>query len=131
MGEENKPTARSEGERSVAVEPEVAATPLVDIIERPDAFVVLADMPGVERDGLEVVFEKGVLTIRGKARSEEQPGMDLLSSEYQTGTYYRAFTAGRGLDADRVEATFNDGVLRLVIPKSEQFRPRRIEVKGE
>ena len=104
--------------------------PQVDIIEKPDAVVILADIPGVTKDRVEVVLERGVLTIRADATGGDQEGMSLDLAEYEAGDFYRSFTVGRGLDATNVEGAVKDGVLRLVIPKSAQYKPRRIEVRG-
>ena len=106
-------------------------SPQVDIIEKADSIVVLADMPGVSKDGVEVMIENGALTIDGRVESTAESGLTVDRQEYEAGSFHRCFSVGEGLDADAVEATAKDGVLRLVIPKSARYRPRRIQVKGE
>jgi len=106
-------------------------TPQVDIIEKPDSFVVLADLPGVTQDDLEVTLEKGVLTIQASAKAEEAEGLRADYAEYEVGDFYRSFALGRGLNAEGVEARLKDGVLRLVIPKSEEYKARRIEIAAD
>jgi len=106
-------------------------TPQVDIVETPDALVVYADMPGVARDDVDVMLEKGVLSIAGEAGRADEAGMEGVVREYDVGHFYRSFTVAQGLDAESVEGTIKDGVLRLEIPKSERYKPRRIEIKGE
>ena len=106
-------------------------SPRVDVIEKPDCMVLLADMPGVSKDSVSVVLEKGVLTIEGEIAMPEEPGMMMGRQEYEVGRFHRAFEVGQGLDPAGVEAKMKDGVLRLVIPKSELLRPRKIEVAGE
>jgi len=106
-------------------------SPQVDIIEKADSIVVLADMPGVSKDGVEVMIEEGVLTIDSRVESTAESGLTLDRQEYEAGSFHRCFSVGEGLDAEAVEATMKDGVLRLVIPKSARYRPRRIQVKGE
>lgn len=121
---------------SEAVVPERVETgplfaPQVDVIERADSMVILADMPGVPREKVEVVLENGVLTINGEVERAEDPGTHLHAREYDVGNFHRCFTVGEGLDAAAVEATMQDGVLRLVIPKAKTHQARRIEVKGQ
>jgi len=106
-------------------------TPQVDIIEKEDAILILADMPGVAKDSVDVVLEEGVLSINGKVRSDALEGMRLRSREYEMGNFHRCFSVGEGLDPDGVEAAMKDGVLRLSIPKAERYQPRRIEIKGQ
>ncbi len=117
-------------------EPGAAPTflPAVDIIETPEALVVLADMPGVTKDRADALFEQGVLTITGEVAPVGEPGagsagLKLELEEYQTGSFRRAFEVWHGLDVSDVQATVKDGVLRLVIPKTAQVKPRRIEIK--
>ena len=95
------------------------------------SWLVLADMPGVSRDDVSVVLEKGVQTMDGEVGSEEEGGLTLHIQEYEVGHYHRAFDVGEGLDPSGVEASMKDGVLRLVIPKREDLKPRRIESKGQ
>ncbi len=106
--------------------------PRVDVVERPESLVVLADMPGVSRDDVSVVLEKGVLTMDGEVCPEEEGGgLTLHTQEYEVGHFHRAFEVGEGLDPSGVEASMKDGVLRLVIPKREDLKPHRIEIKGQ
>ena len=105
--------------------------PQVDIIERADSMVILADMPGVSKDKVDVVLENGVLTIEGEVEHTEQPGTHVQAREYDVGNFHRCFTVGEGLDPGGVEATMKDGVLRLVIPKAREHQAQRIEIKGQ
>ena len=106
-------------------------TPQVDIIEKKDAILILADMPGVAKDSVDVVLEEGVLSINGKVQSDGPEGMALRSREYEVGNFHRCFSVGEGLNPDGVEAGMKDGVLRLSVPKAERYQPRRIEIKGQ
>jgi HSP20 family molecular chaperone IbpA len=103
--------------------------PRVDIYETDTEYVLLADMPGVTTDGLEVVAERGSLVIRGRAErsGEEDPDYQ----EFALADYHRAFTLTDDLDADRMAATLRDGVLRVDIPKSERVKPKKIPVRAE
>ena len=132
MAEEIK-VRESTGE---AVVPESVASgpifaPQVDIIERADSMVILADMPGVSKEKVDVVLENGVLTIEGEVEHAERPGTHVHVREYDVGNFHRCFTVGEGLDPAGVEATMKDGVLRLVIPKAREHQARRIEIKGQ
>lgn len=103
--------------------------PQVDIIEKKDSVVILADMPGVTRDNVDVVLEQGVLTIEGHVDEQERPDVDFQREEYEVGSFHRRFAVGEGLDVDNVDGTMNDGVLRLTLPKSDRYQPRKIEIK--
>jgi HSP20 family molecular chaperone IbpA len=103
-------------------------TPRVDIYETPESFVLLADMPGVAPDGLEIVAERDSLTVRGRVTPP-----DALPdySEFELGDYYRVFRLTEDLDTESASATMNDGVLRLDIRKSPRVQPRTIPVRTE
>ncbi len=105
--------------------------PQVDIVERSDALVVTADLPGVAREDVDVTLESGVLTIEATPKVEEKEGLSPSYAEYEVGKFYRSFTLGSGLDAAGIEANLKDGVLRLTVPKAEAHRPRKIEITGE
>lgn len=103
-------------------------TPRVDIYESDRTFVLIADVPGVAPDGLEIVAESGSLNIHGRVvPSHATP----LYSEYELGDYHREFMLTEDLDTDKIAATLRDGVLRLEIPKSPQVQPRKIPVRTE
>jgi len=104
--------------------------PNVDIIEREDAYVIMADMPGADEKNVEVDLERNVLTIRGRYADEAPEGYELTYREYRGGDYERQFTLGVEIDREGVEASIRDGVLRLVLPKVKEAQPRRIEVKA-
>jgi HSP20 family protein len=107
-----------------------AVLPPVDIHEDDHGITVLADLPGVSREQLGVRVDGDTLTIEASARPVGAPeNMELVYSEVQLASYRRQFTLSRELDPSRIEAVLKDGVLRLSIPKSEDARPRRIEVR--
>jgi HSP20 family protein len=116
-------TARQTPERTVR-----ATAPPVDIYETDEGFVILADMPGVGPDGLEVTAERDTLSIRGRVdRPAEEPDYQ----EYEFGEYRRTFTLTEDLEISAVTATLKDGVLRLQIPKSPRLQPKKIPVRTE
>lgn len=103
--------------------------PPVDIYEDDSGITLLADLPGVGRDRLGVRVDGDTLTIEGTADVAGPRQMELVYGEAQPAVYRREFSLSRELDASRIEAQLKDGVLRLSIPKAEEARPRRIEVR--
>jgi HSP20 family protein len=104
--------------------------PPADIYETRDNIVVVAEMPGVAPDELEITLERRVLPIRGRNAGNEHTGYQRGYNEYANGDYERVFTLSDNIDRDRIEATLKDGVLHLVLPKSETAKPRKIELKA-
>jgi len=103
-------------------------SPRVDIYEIDKAYVLLADMPGVTPDGLDVEAERDTLTIRGHVERPSTPPDD---QEFELADYQRVFTLTEDLDAANVTATLRDGVLRVEIPKSPLTQPKKIPVRTE
>lgn len=103
--------------------------PAADVYETNNSIVVMAEMPGVPPDGVEITLERRVLTIRGRRVANEHAGYQRVYSEYTDGDYERAFTLSENIDRDRIEATLKDGVLHLTLPKAEVARARKIELK--
>ena len=104
--------------------------PSVDISESEKAFTLLADIPGVDPNNIEISMEKGVLTIKGERQSEKrEESKNYRRVERQSGQFYRRFTLPDSADADKIEAKSEHGVLIVTIPKQEVAVSRRIEVK--
>jgi len=103
--------------------------PPVDIFEDDHAITLLADLPGVQRDQLHLRIDGETLVLEATARTSGPGDMQLVYGEAQYPTYRRQFTLSRELDTERVQAQLRDGVLCLTIPKSEDARPRRIQVQ--
>jgi HSP20 family molecular chaperone IbpA len=101
--------------------------PPVDIYETRDGLVVLADLPGVAKDALEVRVDNHVLTIRGHAR-HMVPG-ELTYREYELVNFFRQFELSDTVDQGRITADLQCGVLTLHLPKAEEAKPRQIEVR--
>lgn len=102
--------------------------PPVDIFENDQSFVVLADLPGVGPDGLEVITERDTLTIRGRTdRPAEEPDYQ----EFVLSDYRRTFALTEDLDVSQVSATLKDGVLRIQIAKSPRLQPKRIPITSD
>jgi HSP20 family molecular chaperone IbpA len=113
------------GERT---RPAACFQPAVDISESPEELVVVADMPGVGQDGVEIEVEGNQLTLEGHVRPKDYEGLKPLHVEYAIGDYYRRFTLGDAIDRDAIKGEMRDGVLTLHLPKAKQARVRRIPV---
>ena len=107
-----------------------AMLPRVDVLEDTTGITLLADLPGVSKERLELKVEGDTLLIEGEVGTPMPPQMQSVYAEIRVPRYRRAFTLSRELDTGRVEASMKDGVLRLRIPKQEHARPRRIEVRA-
>lgn len=105
-------------------------SPKVDIFSKDDGIVILAEMPGVDEDDLDVTLEKNVLTIQGYVSADEPEGYDLTYSEYGVGDYQRSFTLPDDIDRDNIDARISNGVLRLFLQKGSEARTRQITVKA-
>lgn len=105
--------------------------PAVDIFESEGEVTVVAEMPGVTAEGIDVTLEDDVLTIRGRKDEAELPGGRILLQEYETGNYQRRFTVAETIDQEKIKATVNNGMLRVVLPKTEPAKPKKIEVRTE
>ncbi|HEY2989014.1 MAG TPA: Hsp20/alpha crystallin family protein [Candidatus Binatia bacterium] len=102
-------------------------TPPVDIYETPDGLVVLADLPGVSKEGLDVRVENDILTIRGTS-SDGLPG-EPIYREFELANYFRQFELSEKVDQNKITAELKHGVLTLKLPKAEEAKPKKIEVK--
>ncbi len=102
-------------------------TPLANILETTDGYVLEAEMPGVSREGLEITVENGELTIHGKRLPIEKKGEELYR-ESRAWDYRRSFELDPSIDAGKISAKIEQGVLRLHLPKSESVKPRKISV---
>lgn len=111
-----------------AVREQPAVVPPVDIFENEHAITLLADLPGVSREGLNVRVDGDALVLEATATSQGPSDLELVYGEARSPVYRRQFTLSRELDAARIEAKLADGVLRLTIPKAEEAKPRRVQV---
>ena len=104
--------------------------PAVDVFEDDNGITLLADLPGVPREGLNVRVDGDSLQIEGTASAFGPENLELVYGEARVPVYRRRFTLSRELDTSRIDAQLKDGVLRLTLPKAEEARPRRIEVRA-
>lgn len=102
----------------------------MDAWKRGEKFVMLFDLPGVDRDSIELTVERNVLTIRAERRPRLKDDDELVVAERPVGTYTRQVFLGDGVDTDAIEASYEGGVLELTAPVAESARPRKIAVSG-
>jgi HSP20 family molecular chaperone IbpA len=104
--------------------------PVVDIYETENGLVLAADLPGVSPDGLDIMFEKRVLTIYGRVSDAAPQGFSPVHREYDIGDFERQFTLSGDFDTDAIQADLSDGVLKITIPKAPEPQAKRINVRG-
>lgn len=121
---------RSEARTPEQTRPGEVYSPATDIFETDEAITVLADMPGVKADALQIDLRDNVLTLTGRVGRPESSYESELLREYQTGTFYRQFTLSEQIDQAKIDAKLKDGVLRLELPKVERAKPRQIQVRA-
>ena len=102
--------------------------PTADIFETEDALTVVLEMPGVEKDKVDIKIEEGVLEIAGHIDFENYAEMEPLYTEYNVGHYTRRFRLSSKIDQAKISAAMADGVLTLKLPKAEEAKPRKIEI---
>ena len=117
-GEESAPATR---------EQERYLIPAVDIFETDEGLTLLADMPGVDKDGIDIRVEEGVLTISGRCSHEQNSQQGYR--EYDLLNYWRQFSLSEDVDVEKISANLKHGVLTLALPKAEKAKPKKIEVK--
>ena len=106
-----------------------ALLPRVDVFENKDGILLLADMPGVSKDKLELRVENDTLLIEGEIAPDTPENMEAVYAEVRLSRYRRAFSLSSELDTSRIDAQLRDGVLNLRIPRHAHAQPRKIEVK--
>ena len=102
-----------------------------DISERKDAYVVTVEVPGVNADDLDITLEDGLLTIQGERHvSSESSEQQYHRVERRYGSFRRSITLPSQVQADAIEASFENGVLEVVVPKAEEAKPKKITVRA-
>jgi HSP20 family protein len=104
-------------------------TPRVDIYETDQELVLLADLPGVRPEDVDLRYERGELILHGKVKPRD--GRTYLLNEYEVGDFYRAFTIHESIDHGHIAAEVKNGVLTVHLPKAEPAKPRQIAVRPE
>ncbi len=108
-----------------------AWAPAVDITEGTDAYLVAAELPGVGTEDVEITFQDGLLTIQGERhRAAEPAGQKVHRSERRYGAFRRSITVPSHVQADKIEASAQDGVLLILVPKAKEAHAKRIQVRA-
>ncbi len=126
QGSEQHEASRAEQ----AASPEVILRPAVDVYETGEGVILKADLPGVDKDGLNVQIDKDTLTIEGSVSLEIPKELEARYAEVQSNRYRHSFSLSRDLDTAKVQAELHDGILTLQIPKREEVKPRKITVSA-
>ncbi|MFP4521351.1 MAG: Hsp20/alpha crystallin family protein [Fibrobacterota bacterium] len=104
--------------------------PSVEVREEKDHFELNAELPGVSKEDIDLELKNGVLTIRGEKKNEKKEEKDgYYYNERSYGTFERSFNIGENISDKDIEASFNDGILRVRLQKKEELKPRRISIK--
>jgi HSP20 family molecular chaperone IbpA len=117
-------------EKAESIRPRRTLSPAIDIFETDDAIVLLVNMPGVPEENVDITLEKNQLSIRGKVDHEAPEGYKAVYGEYAVGDYKRSFSLSDEVNRDEIEATLKHGVLRLVLAKAADAKPRQIAVRA-
>ena len=104
--------------------------PATDIFEIDDKVVLETEMPGVNRETIDITLENRVLTIRGELKERPRQGWRPVYAEYGEGDYERSFSVSEEIDQDKIDASFKNGVLRIELPKAETAKARKISVNA-
>jgi HSP20 family molecular chaperone IbpA len=112
-----------------ATTPTRAFLPNADVFETEDALTIVLEMPGVDRDHMEIGIDNGVLTVEGQIDFGKYEGLQPIYGEYNIGPYRRSFRIPNRIDQDKISAEMRDGVIQLLLPKAEEAKPRKIEVR--
>jgi HSP20 family protein len=104
-------------------------TPAVDLYEDKDHLIVRAELPGMTKDSIDISLHEGILTLSGERKAEELPeGSEAYRSERFYGRFQRSFDLPKPVEAERVQASYRDGILTVTLPKTEEAKPRQIQV---
>jgi len=104
-------------------------TPAVDISENKDQITIKADVPGMDKNDIKVVVHEDTLTLKGERKSEKtEEGANYYRMERTNGSFYRSFSLPSKVDAGKIKANYQSGVLEIVLPKVEEAKPKEIDV---
>jgi len=122
-----KVPARTDSDVPATQQSELYATPAVDIFETDDGLTVIADVPGVTKEGLDIGVDDRILTIRGSLSVPQRE--HIAAQEFGMMNYFRQFRLSAEVDQSKIKASLDQGVLTILLPKAEHARPKRIVVK--
>ncbi len=121
------PTSRESSDGS---ESQASWAPRTDLIETEDAYHIRLDLPGVTKDDVKINLHDNTLSVSGKRDAEaEDESAEFVRVERTFGHFYRSFSLPRTINAEGISASFNNGVLTVAVPKSEESKPRQIEIQ--
>lgn len=130
---ETQPVEKQEMEVTEGTErtrPGKVYVPRADIYETDDTLVIVADMPGVDADSVDITLEKNILSLHGFVDFDRPANYNLAYAEYDIGDYERSFTLSDEIDREKIEATIKDGVLHVFLPKAGPAKTKKISVKS-
>jgi HSP20 family protein len=104
---------------------------LMDVMEKNDAIIVSASVPGIKPEDIDVAIEDNVLTIRAERKPEAEEGVTYLIKERPVGSFFRALTLPDTVNTDKVESSYSNGILTVTLPKAEEKKRKQIKVKVE
>ena len=110
------------------LEIENSVSPLVDIFQKNDSYVLVVNMPGVKRENIKVKIEDESLLIFGKINYNERNGYEYILNENEIGNYFRRFKLSESIDQSKIEAMYENGQLVIIMPKDEKLKARTIEI---
>jgi HSP20 family protein len=102
--------------------------PALDVLEDKNNLIVVAEVPGVRKEDIEISVQEGVLSITGERKAEERKEEDTYRSERFFGRFHRSVTLPKPVSVDKIKANYKDGVLTITLPKPEETKPRQIQV---
>jgi len=107
-------------------------SPAIDVLDRKDEMVLQADLPGLTEKDIEITVQDGVLTVRGQRKEEKETkeGEEYYCCERWSGSFSRTLTLPPGINADKVSASFKNGVLEVHLPKAKEAEGKKIEIKA-
>ncbi|HEV3474184.1 MAG TPA: Hsp20/alpha crystallin family protein [Actinomycetota bacterium] len=127
----NRLFGRTYGTEGGEDQPDVRWVPALDVYESPDRFVITVELPGVTPDQVDISVENSTLTVRGERKFyDNMAERDFHRIERRFGSFGRSVSLPQVADAERIEASFDAGVLRIEVPKREEAKPRKIQVKA-
>lgn len=110
------------------LEKEAVFSPAVNVFENSDAYILVADMPGVSKENIRIKLHKRELSIVGLVNFEELTNRKYILREISVGNYYRKFNLSDWIDEDNIDASFQNGQLKITLPKHERVKPRDIQI---
>jgi HSP20 family protein len=129
MDAKQKEMAQSNGAEHTKAHP--VYVPRTDIYESKEHLLLMTDMPGVQQESVDITLERNILTIAGRVNTPAIEGYKLTYSEFGIGNFRRVFTLSNEIDREGIQASMKDGVLKLILPKSQRAIPKKICIENK